>query len=107
MQKANQQRITQREAKEIMDTETGYMIVDVRTEEEFDEGHIPGAILIPGAEIERCAEAERLDKDRQILLYCRTGRRSAAAARKMAELGYTNVKDFGGIVTWPYETVKE
>ena len=96
--------ITAEEAKEIMDTEEGYIILDVRTQEEYDQGHIPGAILIPDTEIETKAEEVLTDKDQLILVYCRSGRRSKIAAEALVELGYTNIKEFGGIIEWPYET---
>ena len=95
--------ITAEEAKQIMDSEEGYVILDVRTQEEYDEGHIPGAILIPNTEIEARAEEEITDKDQLILVYCRSGRRSKLAADALMELGYTNIKEFGGIIDWPYE----
>ena len=95
--------ITAEEAKQIMDTEEGYIILDVRTQEEYDEGHIPGAILIPNTEIEARAEEELPDKNQLILVYCRSGRRSKLAAEALVELGYTNIKEFGGIIDWPYE----
>ena len=96
--------ITAEQAKEIMDSEEGYIILDVRTQEEYDEGHIPGAILIPYDEILEKAESVLTDKDQLILVYCRSGRRSKIAAEALAELGYTNIKEFGGIIDWPYET---
>ena len=95
--------ITAEEAKKIMDTEEGYIILDVRTQEEYDAGHIPGAILIPNTEIEARAEEALTDKDQLILVYCRSGRRSKMAAEILVELGYTNIKEFGGIIDWPYE----
>ena len=95
--------ITAEEAKQIMDTEEGYIILDVRTQEEYDESHIPGAILIPHTEIEARAEEVLTDKDQLILVYCRSGRRSKIAAEALVELGYTNIKEFGGIIDWPYE----
>ena len=98
--------ITAEEAKEIMDTEEGYIILDVRTQEEYDEGHIPGALLIPNTEIEEKAEKVLTDKEQLILVYCRSGRRSKIAAEALAELGYTNIKEFGGIIDWPYEVEK-
>ena len=96
--------ITAEQAKEIMDSEEGYIILDVRTQDEFDETHIPGAILIPYDEILEKAECVLTDKDQLILVYCRSGRRSKIAAEALAELGYTNIKEFGGIIDWPYET---
>ena len=98
--------ITAEEAKEIMDSEEGYIILDVRTREEYDEGHIPGAILIPNTAIEAKAEDVLPDKNQLILVNCRSGRRSKIAAEALAELGYTNIKEFGGIIAWPYEVEK-
>lgn len=95
--------ITAKEAKEIMENETDYIILDVRTQEEFDEGHIPGALLIPDYEVSQRAESELPDKAALILVYCRSGRRSKNSAQTLAELGYTNVKEFGGIIDWEYE----
>ena len=95
--------ITAEEAKQIMDTEEGYIILDVRTQEEYDEGHIPGAIVISHEEIAEKAEDVLTDKDQLILVYCRSGRRSKIAAEALVELGYTNIKEFGGIIDWPYE----
>ena len=95
--------ITAEEAKQIMDTEEGYIILDVRTQEEYDEGHIPGAIVISHEEIKEKAEEVLPDKDQLILVYCRSGRRSKIAAEALAALGYTNIKEFGGIIDWPYE----
>ena len=96
--------ITAEEAKQIMDTEDGYIILDVRTQEEYDEGHIPGAIVISHEGIAEKAEDVLTDKDQLILVYCRSGRRSKIAAEALVELGYTNIKEFGGIIDWPYET---
>ena len=96
--------ITAEEAKQIMDSEEGYIILDVRTQEEYDQGHIPGAILIPDTEVKVTAEDVLTDKDQLILVYCRSGRRSKLASEILVELGYTNIKEFGGIIDWPYET---
>lgn len=98
--------ITAEEAKEIMDTEEGYVILDVREQDEYDAGHISGAILIPYTQIEVKANEMLPDKDQLILVYCRSGRRSKIAAEALAELGYTNIKEFGGILDWPYEVEK-
>ena len=95
--------ITAEEAKQIMDSEEGYIILDVRTQEEYDQGHIPGAILISHEEIAEKAEDVLTDKNQLILVYCRSGRRSKIAAEALVELGYTNIKEFGGIIDWPYE----
>lgn len=99
--------ITPEQAKEFMDNQEDCVILDVRTQEEFDAGHIPGAILIPDYEITAKAEATLPDKEQLILVYCRSGRRSMNAAEELAAMGYTNVKEFGGILSWPYETVSE
>jgi len=102
-QAASYEQITQEEAKQIMDTTNGYILLDTRTQEEYDQSHIPGALLIPHTEIAERAEEELPDKDQLILVYCRSGNRSKQASVVLAELGYTNVKEFGGINTWPYE----
>ena len=104
---ATYEQITPQQAKTIMDTETDYIIIDARTAEEFAEGHIENAILIPEYEIKDRAEKELPDKDALILVYCRSGRRSKIASEELAKLGYTNVKEFGGIIDWPYEIVKQ
>ena len=96
--------ITAKQAKELMDTQEGYVILDTRTQEEYDAGHIPGAILIPYDEILEKAEGTLKDKDQLILVYCRSGRRSKLAAADLVKLGYTNIREFGGIIDWPYET---
>lgn len=94
--------ITQDEAKRIMDEESDYIIVDAREQSEYDEGHIKGAIVIPYTEIEQKAEEMLPDKEQLILVYCRSGRRSKIAAQSLANMGYTNVKEFGGIIDWQY-----
>ena len=94
------------QAKALMDSETNYIIIDARTQSEYDEGHIKGAILIPETEISKRAEKELPDKNQLILVYCRSGRRSKIAAQALVDLGYTNVKEFGGIIDWKYEIVK-
>ena len=100
------EQISQDEAKKLMDTKKDLVIIDARTESEFAEGHIPNAILIPEYEISTRAENEIPDKDTLILVYCRSGRRSKIAAEALVELGYTNVKEFGGIITWEYDIIK-
>lgn len=100
------EQITAEQAKTIMDTEKDFYLIDARTEEEFAEGHIENAILIPEYEIANRAEKELPDKEQLILVYCRSGRRSKIASEELVKLGYTNVKEFGGIIDWPYETVK-
>ena len=101
------EQITPAEAKALMDSEDGYIILDVRTPEEYAAGHIAGAILIPDYEIGEKAEGILTDKDQLILVYCRSGRRSKNAANELATLGYTNIKEFGGIIDWEYGTVTE
>ena len=105
-EKAMYEQITAEEAKKIMDSGEEHIILDTREQDEFDEGHIPGAILIPYTEIENKAEAMLPDKDKLILVYCRSGRRSKIAAESLSKLGYTNVKEFGGMIDWTYEIEK-
>lgn len=105
-EKAMYEQITPEEAKKIMDSGEEHIVLDTREQDEFDEGHILGAILIPYTEIENKAEEMLPDKDKLILVYCRSGRRSKIAAESLAKLGYTNVKEFGGIIDWPYEVEK-
>lgn len=100
------EQITPEQAKRLMDTESDYIIIDARTQEEFAAGHIEGAILIPEYEIAERAEGELPDKNALILVYCRSGRRSKIASEALVALGYTNVKEFGGIIDWKYEIVK-
>ena len=103
---ATYEQISGAEAKALMDSESGYIIIDARTQSEYDEGHITGAILIPEYEIADRAEKELPNKNQLILVYCRSGRRSKIAAEELVKLGYTNVKEFGGIIDWKYEIVK-
>ena len=98
--------ITPEEAKNLMETESDYIILDVRTEEEFAEGHIENAVLIPDYEIGVRAEKELPDKNQLILVYCRSGRRSKIASQTLADMGYSDVREFGGIIDWMYEIVK-
>ena len=99
--------ISQEEAKEMMGRDDGHVIVDVRRQDEYDAGHIPGAILIPNESI-GCDSPEALpDYDQIILVYCRSGNRSRQASEKLAAMGYTNIYEFGGINTWTGETVTE
>ncbi|MDD5952303.1 MAG: rhodanese-like domain-containing protein [Oscillospiraceae bacterium] len=95
--------ITPQEAKKLMDTETDYMILDVRGENEYRESHIPKAESLPLPELPVKAEEMLPDKDQLILVYCHSGIRSAAAADQLEMMGYTNVKDFGGIIRWPFD----
>ena len=104
-QEASYMNITAEEAKAIMDRAEDYILLDVREREEYNAGHIPGAILIPYTELETRAEAELPQKDQLILVYCRSGRRSKIAAETLLALGYTNIREFGGIIDWPYEVV--
>ena len=99
--------ITAEKARKLMDSEKDRIILDVRSREEYDQGHIPGAILIPDTEIEAKAADLLPDKDQLILVYCRSGRRSKLAAQSLADLGYTNIREFGGILDWPYEVVQD
>ncbi len=100
------EQITPEQAKTIMDTETDYIIIDARTAEEFTEGHIQGAVLLDYEDVKLKAHVVLPDKEQLILVYCRSGRRSKIASEELVKLGYTNVKEFGGIIDWPYETVK-
>lgn len=100
-------KITSKEAKEMMDQDSSIIILDVRTEEEYNTGHIKGSILIPDTEILEKAEDLLTDKSATILVYCRSGRRSALAAADLVELGYSKVSDFGGIIDWEYDIVTE
>ena len=99
--------IDMQEAIALMESETGYVILDVRTPEEFAEKHIPNAINIPNETIGREEIPELPDKNQMILVYCRSGNRSKQASEKLAALGYTNVLEFGGIIQWPGETVTQ
>ena len=100
------EQITPEEANKIIASGEEHIILDVREQDEFEEGHIPNAILIPYTEIENKAEDMIPDKEAQILVYCRSGRRSKIASESLAKLGYINVKEFGGIIDWPYEVEK-
>ncbi len=94
------EQISQNDAKTIMETEVGYTILDVRTKEEYEDGHIKNAICIPVETISESISETLPDKNQLILVYCRSGNRSKKASQKLADLGYTNVKEFGGINTW-------
>lgn len=93
-------------AMEMMASGDEYTLVDVRTQEEYDEGHIEGALLLPLDQLETLSEEQLTDKEATILVYCRSGNRSAQASEILVDLGYQNVYDFGGIVDWPGEIVK-
>ena len=103
---ASYTQITQEEAKEMMKKDDGHIIIDVCRQDEYDEGHIPGAVLIPNESITDKQPEELPELDRIILVYCRSGRRSKEASQKLADIGYTNVYEFGGINTWTGEIVK-
>ena len=104
---ASYRQVSPEEAVSIMRTEEDYIILDVRRQDEYDEAHIPEAICIPNEEIGTDEIPELPDKDQLILVYCRSGNRSKQASQKLAELGYTNIVEFGGIIDWPGETVSE
>ena len=96
--------LTQEEAKEMMDTQE-VIILDVREQDEYDSGHIPGAVLLPVNSIDETRAAQVIPtKDTTVLVYCRSGNRSRTASARLAGLGYTQVYEFGGIRDWPYET---
>ena len=97
------EQITQEAAKEMMDTQE-VIILDVREQDEYDSGHIPGAVLLPVGTInEETASAVIPEKDDNVLVYCRSGNRSKTASAALAGLGYTSIYEFGGINTWSYE----
>ena len=100
-------RLTAAQAKARLDTGDPVVLLDVRTEAEFAEGHIPGAVCLPLDALERDAARVLPDKSAEILVYCRSGARSAKAVRTLASLGYTHAADFGGIQSWPYRTTQE
>ena len=100
------EQISPQEAKERMDKEADVIILDVRTQEEYDSGHIKNAVCLPNEDI--LSEPDILpDKDQQILVYCQSGNRSKQAAQKLADMGYENVLEFGGILDWPYPDLVE
>ena len=99
------QTITAAQAYGMMSEPGSFILLDVRTQAEFQERHIDGALLIPYDEIRDMAQTQLPDKDAVILVYCQSGRRSALAAAELAALGYTNVYDFGGIINWPNEII--
>lgn len=97
--------VSMEEAIDMMEEEEAYILLDVRTVEEFKEKHIPGAICVPNETIDKDEIPELPDKEQLILVYCRSGNRSKQASQKLADLGYTNVVEFGGINDWTGETV--
>lgn len=102
---AEYHKITPEKAKEMLDSDEPTILLDVRSTAEYEEIHIDGAVVIPDNELAQLASAQLNDQSATILVYCRSGRRSALAAKTLVELGYTEVYDFGGIQDWPYETV--
>lgn len=100
-------KISVEEAKKMMSELKDYVLLDVRTEKEYRDKRIDGAYLIPDNELKTRAAAELPDKDKVILLYCRSGRRSAKAARELSRMGYKNIYDFGGILYWPFTTISD
>ena len=104
---AGYHQITQEKAKEMMKSDDGHIIVDVRRQDEYDSGHIPGAVLIPNESIGTEMPEGLHDKEQVILVYCRSGRRSKEASGKLADMGYVNVYEFGGIIDWTGEIVTD
>lgn len=102
----NYTQVSSEEGQKMMEEETGYIILDVRRQDEYDEGHIPTAICVPNEEIGTEKIEELPDKDQRIFVYCRSGRRSKEAAKKLADMGYTNIVEFGGILDWKGEIEK-
>ena len=101
---ASYQQITAEEAKSMMDEQPDAVILDVREQDEYDAGHIPGAVLLPVSTInEETAASAIPEKDTVVLVYCRSGNRSKTASQALADLGYTQIYEFGGIKDWPYE----
>ncbi len=101
--------LTPQQAKLRIEQNPAIVILDVRTQEEFDAGHIPDAVLLPVDLIEaKSAEVAKVlpDKDAEILVYCRSGKRAHRASQALADMGYTNIEHIGGIMDWPYEIVK-
>ena len=104
---AEYRKISAEDAKARMDSGDEIIVLDVRTKDEFNTGHIPGAILLPNETIIDTQPDLLPDLDAEILVYCRSGNRSAQAAKKLIAMGYTNVYDFGGIIDWPYDVVTD
>lgn len=108
-QSADYKVLTPQQAKLRIEQNAAIIILDVRTQEEFDAGHIPGAVLLPVDLIEaKSAEVAKVlpDKDAEILVYCRSGKRAHRASQALADMGYINIEHIGGIMDWPYEVVK-
>jgi len=106
VKKAVHKTISAHQAKVMMSQGKPFILLDVRSPEEFNEGHIAGAVLMPDYEVKKRAEKELADKNTLILVYCHSGMRAAGAAAALAKMGYTNVNTFGGIMGWPYGIVK-
>ena len=104
-QESSYRQVTAEEAIALMEKESGYIILDVRTQTEYDQGHIPGAICVPNETIGTGEIPQLPDKEQLILVYCRSGNRSKQAAQKLADSGYMNIVEFGGILSWTGETV--
>ena len=104
-QEASYRQVSMDKAIAMMEEKNDYIILDVRTPEEFAEKHIPGAINIPNETIGTEDIPELANKEQLIMVYCRSGNRSKQASEKLAALGYTNIVEFGGINDWPGETV--
>ena len=101
---ASYQQITAEEAKSMMDEQPDAVVLDVREQDEYDAGHIPGAVLLPVGTInEETAASVIPEKDTVVLVYCRSGNRSKTASQALADLGYTQIYEFGGIKDWPYD----
>lgn len=98
--------ISPEDAKKRLDSEKNIVLLDVRTKDEYEEKHIPGSLLIPVDVIEKEAASKLTDKNADIFVYCRSGRRSVTASEALVKMGYRNVYNLGGIIDWPYETVK-
>ena len=99
--------VTPAEAIRLMESEVDFIVLDVRTQAEYDQGHIPGAICVPNETIGTADIPQLPDKMQLILVYCRSGNRSKQAAQKLADQGYTNIVEFGGILNWPGEIVSD
>ena len=105
--KANYHQIDGQSALDMMNNETDYIIIDVRTESEYQQGHIKNAINIPNESIDESVSDILTDKDQLLLVYCRSGNRSKQASEKLAKLGYSNIYEFGGIFDFPGEIVNQ
>ena len=104
MNTVSYQQITAEEAKSMMEEQPDAVVLDVREQDEYDAGHIPGAVLLPVGTInEETAASAIPEKDTVVLVYCRSGNRSKTASQALADLGYTQIYEFGGIKDWPYE----